>query len=197
MGWFSRKVSLEKQLEQLAHCGVHLNPGFTEDDLMAFDDRAEMEANPYRGLVEALASDIEREPYTPTTNSLWLCDYERVEDHGAYVEILERLELMTGRALGLTSIEDFVDVEEGVAWVEFNRNGSRTRWDAEVDNDWMDPDVIVKYDALLKEVSGGLRIYSNHTDYGQAALFAAFDANQFKLFKKLSAIRMALIESQA
>jgi len=196
MGLFDRSVSLEVQLRELNKCGVVVNDGVTESDLLSFDSKKDMENAPYTGLVEALGFELEREPYSAIVNSLWMCDYERIEDHGAYKEIVERLELMSGAALGLTDITDYVDLEEASAWVAFSFQGERIRWDAEVDNDWLDPYIIVKYDQLLKKANVGKRIYSNHTDYGQVAFFAVFTPEQFECFQRLSKINLALIESQ-
>ena len=196
MGFFSRSVSFETQLETLESCGIRRNAGVTDEDLQTFEDRAAMEASPYKGIVETLAIDIEREPFSPMSDALWMCDYERIEDHGAYKDIVLRLELMTDSALRLTGITDQVDWEEKSAWVQFNYSGEVVRWDAKFDNDWMDPYVIVKYDQLLKESGSKVRIYSNHADYGQAALFAAFTKEQFDCFRKLSKVRLTLIESQ-
>ena len=196
VGPFSRSVLFETQLVELESCGIRRNAGVTNEDIQTFEDQAAMEASPYKGIVDALAFDIEREPFSPVSNTLWMCDYERIEGHGAYRDILVRLELMTDSALGLTDITDFVDWEEEKAWVQFNYNGATIRWDAEFDNDWMDPYVIVKYDQLLKEIGSDVRIYSNHSDYGQAALFAGFSATQYDCFKKLSKVRLRLIETQ-
>jgi hypothetical protein len=194
VGLFSRSVSLDTQFAKLESCGIRRNAGVSDDDLQAFENTGAMEASPYAGLVEALALDIEREPYSPMANSIWMCDYERIEDHGAYKDIVERLELMTDSALQLTDVTDNVDWETETAWVQFNYKGRQIRWDAEFDNDWMDPEIVVKYDQLLKESGSGIRIYSNHTDYGQSALFAAFSKEQFDCFRRLSKIRLELIE---
>ena len=197
MGPFSRSVSLENQLDELKACGIVVNDGMTDSDLITFESKTNMETVPYFGLVEVLGIELEREPYTPIANSLWMCDYERIEDHGAYKDVIERLELMTDSALGLSNIVDYVEIEEESAWVEFTFQGERMRWEAKVEDDWMDPYIIVKYDQLLKHANAGIRIYSNHTDYGQVAFLAAFTPAQFKCFRKLSKIKLALIESQA
>jgi hypothetical protein len=191
-----KKVLLDEQLHKLSEIGLHLSEGVTVEDLFIFDSQEEMEKEPYKGIIEALGYEIERAPYTPVCARLWMCDYERIEDHGAYVDIIERLELMTGNALELTDIKDYVDVEEGKAWVEFFCKGEEIHWDAEVDNDWLDPYIIVKYDALLKERQKGIRIYSNHTDYGQVGFFGAFTDEQYKLFSKVSNVKLLLIEKQ-
>ncbi len=198
MKLFRRSVSVETQLAELRSCGIELNEGVEIGDLTTFDDRAALEKRPYQGLVEVLGIDVEREPFTPICDSLWMCDYERVEDHGAYAEVLERLELMTGSALGLSDIEDHVDVfDEGVAWVSFTFGGQPHRWDFEVQDDWLDPTVFVKYDQMLKAAESEVRIYSNHTDYGQVAFLAAFSASQHRCFEKLSPVKLMQIEYQA
>ena len=104
---------------------------------------------------------------------------------------------MTDCALGLRDIKDYVDIEDDEAWVEFTYRCATIHWDAEVDNDWLDPFIIVKYDALLKENRSLFRIYSNHTDYGQIAFFAAFTPEQKARFDEICKIKLILIEEQA
>ena len=197
MRLFKRQVTLEKQLEELAEIGLTLNPDVREEDLFAFADRKVLESKPYQGLIEVMGIEVEREPFTPVSNRIWMCDYERIEDHGAYRDVLDRLELMTGNTLGLTNIADFVDVEQGVAWVEFDLSGERIRWEFSVEDDWLDPTVLLNYDRLLKEAGSPLRIYSNHADYGQVALLIAFTQEDKRRFDKLSKVKLALIEKAA
>jgi hypothetical protein len=191
------RVTIEQQVAVLADIGITVSNGVTIDDLTAFEDRDELELQPYAGLVEVLGYEIEREPFTPKCHRLWMCDYERIEYHGDYKAVLERLEIMTDCALGLRDIKDYVDIEDDRAWVEFTYRDAIIHWDAEVDNDWLDPFIIVKYDALLKENRSIVRIYSNHTDYGQTAFFAAFTPEQKAKFDAICKIKLALIEEHA
>ena len=198
VGMFGNKnLSLDRQLEGLKQCGIEINNGVTSQDLLMFHSKEEMEEAPYKALIETLGYEIEREPYSPISNKLWMCDYERIEDHGAYKDVIERLELMTGNALGFEKITDYVDIEEGKAWVKFTYKGKKIHWDAEVDSDWLDPYILVKYDQLLKASGKGIRIYSNHTDYGQVAFFGAFSNADYRCFKKLSKVTLILLEKQA
>ena len=193
----SKRVPLDEQLAQLAEAGVTPGDGVVREDLLSFETEEELEKAPYQGIIEVLGIDLEREPYTPICHRLWMCDYERIEDHGSYADILTRLELMTDGALGLTEIRDHVDIGEESAWVEFTCDGERIRWDPEVNDDWMDPVVIVNYDRLLKAKGKTLRLYSNHEDFGQSALFAAFSAEDFRKFDALSKVKLLSTESQA
>lgn len=140
--------------------------------------------------------DLEREPYSPICDRLWMCDYERIEDHGAYREVILRLETMTGGQLGLTEVTDYVDVEEGKAWVEFEHRGRRIHWDFVVNDDWLDPSVLVKVDQLLGETGSTRRICSNHRDYGQAAFPAALTAAERVKLGKLTTIKLTPIKEQ-
>jgi len=193
---FYRKVPLEEQLERLRPTGIIPNPGVTEADLLAFATKGKLERKPFRGLVEALARDIEREPFTPITDRLWLCDYERVEDHGAYRDVLLRLERMTGHALGLANVTDHVDIEAGRAFLQFTFQGQRVHWNLQVNDDWLDPTVLHEYDTLLLQTAADLRIYSNHADYGQSALLGAFTTEQKRIFDELTGIEMPMIATQ-
>lgn len=191
-----KRVTIEQQLAELAKIGITVHPGITIADLESFETRDEMETEPYAGLVESLGYDIERRPFTPKCDRLWMCDYERIVSDGDYVQIIERLERMTGRALGLADIRDRVDLEANVAWVEFVHRGQRMRWDAKVEDDWMDPRIVANYDELLGSAGAPVRIYSNYTDYGQVEFFAAFTAAEKQRFDRLCKIRLLPIADQ-
>ena len=175
-------VKLEQQLEQLRACGIELRPGVTLADICCFHPREKLEARPYQLLIESLATELEREPFTPKVDRLWMCDLERIEDHGDYQSILQRLDLMHGADPLFSDIEDFVDVEQEQAWVQFRHRGELKRWDFKVDNDWVDPRVFEWYKALLPV---GSRLYQNTGDYGQSVLFACFTTEQFRAYQEL------------
>ncbi len=193
LGFFSKTVTIEAQLASLAKAGLIVNSGVVEADLTTLHSRAELERKPYLGLVEVLGIDLEREPFTPICDRLWMCDFERIEDHGDYRDVLQRLERMTGRALDLSEVEDHVDVDAGEAWVEFAFRGDRTRWDLRVDNDWLDPQVLVNYDALLEACGSTVRLYANQHDYGQEAFLAAFASEEKAAFNKLTRIKLSAL----
>jgi len=125
VGFFKKTVTIEQQLASLSRAGLVLNAGVSESDLTTIHPRAELERKPFVGLVEVLGIEIEREPFTPICDRLWLCDFERIEDDGAYVDVVARLERMTGRVLGLVGVVDLADVRSAKAWVEFDRARQR------------------------------------------------------------------------
>ncbi|MFA9275758.1 MAG: hypothetical protein ACEQSE_12895 [Candidatus Aquirickettsiella gammari] len=192
----SSPLSMEQQLLELGKCGIHLNPGVTVDDLLTFQTREEYEEIPYKELIPVLGCEIQRKPYTPICDRLWMCDYERIDDHGTYSEVLIRLQKMTKSILPISNISDFVDIEKGVAWLKFDLHGRRVHWDAKVENDWLDPHIIVKFDELLQTNRSQFRIYSNHSDFGQSAFFASFTQIEFTHFSELVTFKISEITAQ-
>jgi len=187
---FLRKsfVSIETQLCELEKTGVVPNPEVTDDDLASFCEVSEYEAAPYRKIIEVLGCQIQRKPFNPMCDRLWLCDYECIDDNSAFRKILERLQVLSRRRLHIANIEDVVDLEDSKAWVEFTVENKRVNWDVKVNDDWLDPYIIVKFDELLRQKSD-LMIYSNHTDFGQSALFACMTESEFAVFRKLSQVK--------
>jgi hypothetical protein len=72
----------------------------------------------------------------------------------------------------------------------------RIHWDPRVDNDWLDPDIVVKFDELLRKRTD-LAIYSNHTDFGQSALFTCMSGPEFAGFQKLSRVKLGATRDKA
>ena len=193
----SPSIPLEQQLKTLADCGVTLSPEAVVDDLFMFHSREEHEATPYKELIPTLGCEMERDSFAPLCNRLWMCDYERVEDHGAYADVISRLHHMSEQSLPISDITDHVDIEAETAWVKFDLASSRIHWDAKVDNDWLDPYIVIKFDNLLKTNRAPFRIYSNHTDFGQSAFFACLTPTEFEKFQKLATFKLREIETQA
>lgn len=190
-------ISLEQQLKTLADCGITLSAQATLGDILGHHARAAYEAAPFKELIPVLGMEIERDDFAPLCARLWMCDYERIEDPGAYAEIIARLHQMSAQCLPITGITGDVDFAGGKAWVAFGLAGTRVHWDAVVDKDWMDPGIVVKFDQLLKAQRAPVRIYSNHTDFGQSAFFACLSTAEFERFRKLATFKLAEIEKQA
>jgi hypothetical protein len=186
-----KSVPLETQLAELAELGLAPTEGVSQDDLFSSHSRAELERAPYRALAETLARAIEREPFDPMCDRLWMCDFERIEDHGDYAAILLRLQTMTGAALAIRDVRDHVDIEEQLAWLEFRLDGRPVRWEFGVQDDWLDPEVFTRYDALLAEAGSGLRLwgcFDGH--YGQQGFLAALSAAGCRSFVRLTGIAL-------
>lgn len=142
-------IPLEKQLQTLSNCGINLLPGITVEHLLASYDREFFEEEPFESLLVTLGSEVEVEPFGFFTDNIWHFDAECIEDHGDYVKIAHRMKDLTGDALPLEDINDYVDIEEGEAWLSFQLGGQAIKWEAEVEDDWIDPTILSRFVELL------------------------------------------------
>ena len=194
VGWFSKFVKFEDQLALFAELGIEMNSDAKFSDLTY--SRFKLEQEPFKLLATSMAYTIEREPWTPVADRLWMCDFERIEGPGSYRSILVRLERMTGGVLALGSITDHVFQPEGTnrdddrAWVQFEHDGKTVRWHLQVEDDWLDPEILRLYDLLLQQSGAGLRLFGNFTDHGQDAFLGVFTPDQHKRFCLLTGMSM-------
>ena len=187
-------MGLEQQLQSLAECGVVLVPEATLDDLFSQNSRQQYEAEPFELLIPNLGQEMSQEPYDHICLRLWMCDFERVEDDDAYEEVIKRLHQMSGNFLPITNIKGEVDYDSESAWIEFDLDGERIHWDAEFNLDWMDPDVVDKFDKLLKDHDSPMRFYSNYGSFGQCAFYGCFTPGEFEKFKSLAKFEIMIME---
>ena len=139
-----RTVSLDTQMDTFRELGFVLNSGTSMSDVDRWDGMEDFEKDPYSLLYSTLGQTIEREPWTPLTDRCWDFDTEAIEDHGAYVEIMNNMERITRGELKFENLKDYVDVEEETAWVSFSIGGGDYKWDLKIDDDWADPELFTK-----------------------------------------------------
>jgi hypothetical protein len=143
------KPTFDEQLKTFSELGFELNKGIDTSDINRWENgHKEFEDQPYHLMYMTLGQTIEREPWTPITNKCWDFDLEAIEDHGAYVEIMKNISRITNGDLTFENLEDYVDIEEGKAWISFTCNGDNYKWDLKVDDDWADGDLFDKVQAL-------------------------------------------------
>ena len=133
--------TLEEKLEALASCGITLRSEFSVDDLLSSWDRADYEEPGFSMTLVGVAMTQEESPWKPRSDSLWHFDTECIEDHGSYVNIAKRMVEMAGGSLPLTDIEDYVDIEDGKAWLSFKLDDKSIKIDCAVEDDWVDSKV--------------------------------------------------------
>lgn len=130
--------SLQEQLATFESLGFRLNEDIDRAEILEMAEAFSTEdAAPYSSLYITLGC-LSEETGIPFCNQCWDFDTEAIEDHGAYVDILENISRITNGALTLSDIEDYVDIEEETAWVSFTCQGETYKWDMLVDNDWVD-----------------------------------------------------------
>jgi len=154
-------ASFEEQLKVLAKGGILLHPRVVPEALLYSFSRAEYEKDPYRLLLCVMGQEAEEQSQVGDSgfpsDRIWHFDTECIEDHGAYIAIAERLSLMAQGTFPLQQIEDYVDLDEPKAWLSFSLDGQVYKWDAVVNEDWVDPGILSKMAHLLESRKAGRR----------------------------------------
>jgi len=157
----SGTVPFELQVSTLAGCGIKLAPGLAPAALLESFDRDTFEAEPYRLLLTCMGGEAENESQAGETgypsDNIWHFDTECIEDHGAYAAIARRLKDLAQGELPLEDITDYVDVEAGEARVAFRLGGQSYRWEAKVEDDWVDPSILSRFSELLSRAGTSRR----------------------------------------
>jgi hypothetical protein len=132
-------LQLEAQLTKLAELGLHLNPDLTIEDLLDCQDRADFETYPFTLLLFWFGSEVKRAPSgRQICNRVWSFDPECITGTGDYVNIIQKLCLLTGNLDYLTDIVDQIDLEEDDCWLEYSLGEKRQHLTIEVNDDWAD-----------------------------------------------------------
>lgn len=186
-GFFKKRppqsIPLETQLSNLATCGIRLAEGVTTDDLLESYSRDCLEEPPYEMLLYAMGSELEQGPSGPVSVDVYHLDTECIEDEGAYVYLFERLVGLTNRELKVESVVDSLTHER--AELRFEMDGEQFRWEFRVENDWIDPALIEKFDALLQQKRSGRRLATLVTD-GQDTLLVCQSPSNIKRLNALT-----------
>ena len=177
------KMTLEQQLAALADLGFRLNKGITVDDLLYSFDRGEYENKPFGTVLFMLGSEVEREPWGRNIcDRAWNFDVEFIEDDGAYVTIVQNLCRVAGTPQLITEIRDFIDFEDGKAWLKYMIDGKSRHYDVAVDDDWADAKVV---GAVREDIErDGMRFYAK--DNGQASIWFYLDSETARKLSKLT-----------
>lgn len=192
-------VPLEEQLAVLASCGIRLRPGVTTDSLLRALPREYYESNPYHELLGEMGDQDEELGigWRPQDASLgWrsddvlFVDTECIENHGDYARIAERMRALSGGALPLENIRDYVDVEAGDAWLEFDLDGERQHWDLEVDGDWIDTTLFSRFVALMNARGAGRR-YTYISGGGQTFLVGCSTEEELRCLRERTGLGFA------
>jgi hypothetical protein len=188
------KISLEEQVGVLNSCGIRLLPEITVDNLLASYDRDAYEKEPYVLLLTVMGSELDTEPCTYASDDIWHFDTECIEDHNDYVRIALRFSDLAREALPLEDIIDYVDVEEGKAWLSFKLDGEVYKWTAALEDDWVDPRIISKFAGLLEERRTGRRF--TYLDLGgQSCLIGCNTQKGLERLKSLTRLKFVWLSN--
>jgi len=151
-GQSKSKPSFQEQFEIFTELGFTLNQGVDTSDINRWEGGyKEFEELPFSLMYQTLGLTIEEEPWTPITNKCWDFDLEAIEDHGDYIDIMKNISRITNGELIFENLEDYVDIEEGKAWISFTCQGDKYKWNLKVDNDWADGSLFDKVQELAEK----------------------------------------------
>lgn len=192
MGLFRRKprtLTLEAQLDALANCGVHLRDGFTVEDLLYSSPREEYEAMPFLLVLMVLGTECESDHRRGfLSDDIWNLDAECICDDGSYADIIKRLREISGGEFPAENIRDCVDLDKEQAWVQFDFDGAMHKFDAKVDNDWVDPQIFAWIDSLQRNRGTSRRLFCNEAD-GQNLLLGFATPKSLDLLRKKTGLQ--------
>jgi len=193
-----KSVPLETQLATLASCGISLVPGITIDALTMSFDRDNFEADPYRLALTVMGTEAETEaqagPGGYPSDNIWHFDTECIEDHGDYARIASRLRALAQGDLPLQQIEDHVDVEAGEAWLAFQLGGQSHRWEAKVEDDWVDTNVLSRFAGLLVKQGRSRRFTYIDLGGGQDCLIGCSTPDQRSALRERTGLKVEWLD---
>jgi hypothetical protein len=184
-------IPLERQLEELAKCGVRLNPGFSVATLLEEFAREKFEERPYAGAVISMAGVAANG--VPLSNNLFHLNTECIEGDGAYKHIADRMRDLAQGELPIENIRDRVDHENGDAWVAFELHGEAIEWHARVKEDWIDPEILSNFCALLK-AQNATRGYTFFDLKGQDCILGCATEEELRKVRKLTGMNFTWLE---
>lgn len=187
-----KNPSFEEQLRIFKELGFELNFGTAKSDIERWDKQDFLD-EPFSLLYITFGQTIERDPWIPLTNKCWDFDTEAIEDHGSYVEIFKNLERLTQGEYNFENLKDYVDIEEGKAWVSFTFRGTDYKWDMKVDDDWVDTDLFPKIVALTKKTKSKAK-YTYFNTGGQNAVFGFETPENLKEIKNNTGLKIEWLE---
>ena len=184
-------ISLEQQLENLATCGIRLKTQFSVETLLEEFSRERYEQRPYVGAIIAMAGEDKHG--TPLSDNLFHLDTETFDSAGAYAHVAERLRELAQGDLPIEKIEDHFDRANGDAWVAFDLRGERIEWHARVKENWIDPEILANFCALLK-AQNATRRYSYCDLKDSNCLIGCATEDELRRLRKMTGMNFTWLE---
>lgn len=144
-------LTAERQLQELAWCGIRPRGGLSSKELLKFRAEAYVE-KPYLLVMIALGGDTAG--MEPMSDGIWHLHPECIARAGDYVRVAERLRLLAGGRLPLQSIEDGIDFQSGTAWLAFELDGRPHRLELRQEGSRLDPALLTSLACLLQDRGG-------------------------------------------
>ncbi|MFC5471281.1 hypothetical protein ACFPPD_21560 [Cohnella suwonensis] len=176
-----KRISFKNQINKFAELGITLNSGVELEDLLEENSEQSYESEPFDLLLLTLGGEIfKEEHFLIPSDNIWHFDTECIEDHGDYKAIIERLKKLTN--LDIHNIKDYIDIENEQAWVSFDYQNKTIKWDLNINDDWVDPEIFDKFTNLISKESDKTIVMAS---LGQDCLIAYMNEEKQKELNKL------------
>jgi len=177
-------------LEKLKTAGFVINPEAHEYDIFdRWKDVLDYCNSSVEALYITLGDQTDYKPYTDFSNSCWHFDLEAIEGEGSYVRILENLKRISNGDLDFQNITDYCnDDEDGKAWVSFEFNGDKYKWDLKVDDDSADGYLFDKIQDLCRKYNKKGRL--TYFPEGQGFVTSYLTEDEFNKIKKITQLNI-------
>ncbi|MEH7614045.1 hypothetical protein V7187_22660, partial [Gottfriedia acidiceleris] len=100
------------------------------------------------------------------------------------VRIAQRIKDLSKNSLHLKNIQEYVDIENQEASISFTLDEEDYCWKLEVNDDWIDEKIIVKFNDLLEIKNSNKRVYILDLR-GQDCLVGIYSKEQVKKLNNL------------
>ncbi|MFQ5502393.1 MAG: hypothetical protein ACE5EQ_08850 [Phycisphaerae bacterium] len=134
-----------------------------------------------------MVSEREAEPFDPLSDDIWYLDTESIYDNGDYRRIAERMRGLAGGDLPIEQVEDYVDMETNEAWLSFKLDEALTKWEAELNDDWLDSSIMTRFSQLLIDRGAGSR-YTIVDFEGQDCLIGCSTPGKLDALRRLTGL---------
>ena len=151
---------MREHLGRLAELGLRPRRGVSPEDIAALIDPESFAGNPVLELLAAMGGETEDERPRRVCDQVLLLDSECIETRRDLVRIMKWLGTLTGKALAIREITAGIDTLDELSFlVSFELDGRRHNWRLEQNEDWLDPAMLQRYDALLAAEGAPVGIY--------------------------------------
>lgn len=176
--------TFEERLRSLEPCGICLNPEVRAQSLLLSMSPEFYERQPFQMILIAMGSGEER-----LSDGIWYFDTECISGDGSYRSIAVRMRTLARGDLPLEDIDDYVDIEDGTAWLSFRLDGKYEKWEARVDRDWVDSSILSRLARLLESRATGRRFTYIDT-MSQCCLIGCATEEEKAQLEKISGLRV-------
>jgi hypothetical protein len=178
-------MTFKSSLDSLKQVGFKISPDIQEQELFTrWKEVLQYHSDPTDALYITLGDETSNKPYRNFSDNCWHFDLEAIEEQGSYVRILQNLKRISNGDLNFQNITDYCnDNEDNKAWVAFEFEGDKYKWDLKVDNDWADGYLFDKIQNLCKKYNkkGRLTFFPE----GQAFVVSYLTSEEFNRIKSV------------